>query len=38
MLRKDYDLKDLVKEKVSGRESQGAGHQGELIGGKNRKS
>jgi hypothetical protein len=35
MLHKDYCLKDLVeKKKISGRESQGAWRQDELIGGK----
>jgi hypothetical protein len=33
MLHKDYDCKDSV-EKVSGRDSQGAWRQDELIGGK----
>jgi hypothetical protein len=33
MLRKDYDRKGSV-EKISGRESQGAWGQDELIGGK----
>jgi hypothetical protein len=32
MLRKDYDLKDSVAKKISGRESQGAWRQDELIG------
>jgi hypothetical protein len=34
MLRKDYDLKGLVEEKISGLRSQGALRQDELIGGK----
>jgi hypothetical protein len=33
MLEKDYDLKDSVEKIISGRESQGAWHQEELIGG-----
>jgi hypothetical protein len=34
MLHKAYDRKSSVKKKVSGRESQGAWRQDELIGGK----
>jgi hypothetical protein len=34
MLPEDYDRKDSVEGKVSGRESQGARRQDELIGGK----
>jgi hypothetical protein len=33
MLHKEYDCKGSV-EKIAGRESQGAWHQDELIGGK----
>jgi hypothetical protein len=34
MLHKDYDRKDSVAKKISGRESQGACRQDELVGGK----
>jgi hypothetical protein len=34
MLHKDYDRKGSVEKKISGRESQGAWRQDELIGGK----
>jgi hypothetical protein len=34
MLHKDYDRKGSVEEKISGRESQGAWSQDELIAGK----
>jgi hypothetical protein len=34
MLRKDYHSKSSVGEKISGRDSQGAWHKDELIGGK----
>jgi hypothetical protein len=34
MLHKDYDCKGSVEKKISGRESHGALHQDELIGGK----
>jgi hypothetical protein len=34
MLHKDYDRNGSVEKIVSGRESQGAWHQDELIGGK----
>jgi hypothetical protein len=34
MLHKEYDRKGLVGKKISGRESQGAWRQDELIGGK----
>jgi hypothetical protein len=34
MLHKDYDHKGSVAKKTSGRESQAAWHQDELIGGK----
>jgi hypothetical protein len=34
MLHKDYDCKDSVEKKVTGRESPGAWRQDELIGGK----
>jgi hypothetical protein len=35
MLQKDYDCKGSVgKKKIDGRESKGAWHQAELVGGK----
>jgi hypothetical protein len=34
MLRKDYDRRCSVENKITGRESQGACRQDELIGGK----
>jgi hypothetical protein len=34
MFRKDYDSKGSVEKEIYGRDSQGAWHQDELIGGK----
>jgi hypothetical protein len=34
MLHKDYDRKGSVEKEISGRESYGAWHHDELIGGK----
>jgi hypothetical protein len=34
MLYNDYESKYSVEKKIAGRESQGASHQDELIGGK----
>jgi hypothetical protein len=38
VLRKDYDRKGSAEKKVSDRNSQGAWHQDELTGSKNRQS